>query len=187
MVGELRSHNLVVVQLLSNVQLFVTPWTVARQASLSFTISWSLLKLMSIESVMPSNHLILCRPFSSCRQFFPASGSFPVSQLFTSGSQSTGASASASVLAVNSQGWFPLGLTCLIHLQSKGLSRVFSSPTAWKHQFFSAQPSLWSNSHIHIWLLEKPQLWVYGLLLAKWCLCFVISCIGLFPHFLVYQ
>ena len=94
-------------------------------------------------------------PFSSCLQSFPASGSFPVSWLFTSGGQSTGASASASVLPMPIQGWFPLGLTDLISLLSKGLSRVFSSTTVWKHQFLRAQPSLWSNSHIHTWLLEK--------------------------------
>ena len=78
----------IVLQSLSHVRLFATPWTAARQASLSFTISWSLLKLMSIESVMPSNHLILCCPLSSCLQSFPASGSFSVSRLFASGSQS---------------------------------------------------------------------------------------------------
>ena len=146
----------VVVQSLSRVQLFVTPWTSAHQASLCITNSQSLLKLMSIASVMPSNHLILCHPFSSCFQSFPAWGSFPVSQLFTSGGQSVEASASASVLAVNIQDWFPLGWTGWISLQSKGLSRVFSNTTVQKHQFFGAQPSLWSNSHIHTWLLEKP-------------------------------
>ena len=108
-------------------QLFVTPWTVARQTSLSLIIFWSLLKLMSIESLMPSNHLILFRLFSSCPQSFPASGSFPISRLFTSGGQSIGASASGSVLPMNIQGLFPLGLTGLIFLLSKGLSRVFSS------------------------------------------------------------
>ena len=92
-------------------------------------------------------------PFSFCLQPFPASGSFPMSWLFTSGCQ---ASASASVFPVNIQDWFPLGLTGLISLLSKGLSRVFSGTTVWKHQFFSAQPSLWSNSHIHKCLLEKP-------------------------------
>ena len=97
-------------------------------------------------------------PFSFCLPSFPPSGSFPMSQLFASGGQSTGASASASVLPVNIQGWFPSGLTGLIFLQSKGLSRVFSNTTVWKHQFFGAQPSLWSNSHMHTWLLEKPQL-----------------------------
>ena len=95
-------------------------------------------------------------PFSFCLQSFPASGSFPVSQIFTSGGQSTGAL--ASVLPVNSQGWFPLGLTGWISLQSKGLSRVFSNTTVQKHQFFIAQLSLWSNSHIHTWPLEKPVL-----------------------------
>ena len=95
-------------------------------------------------------------PFSSHLQSFPASGSFPVSHLFTSGSQSLGALASAWVLPMNIQGWFPLSLTSLISLQFKGLSRVFSHNTVQKHQFFDAQPSLWSNSHIHSWLLEKP-------------------------------
>ena len=95
-------------------------------------------------------------PFSSHPQSFPASGSFQMSLLFTSGGQNIGASASASVFPVNIQDWFPLGLTGLNSLQSKGLSRVFSSATVLKHQFFSVQPSLWCNSHIHIWLLEKP-------------------------------
>ena len=93
-------------------------------------------------------------PFSSCPQSFPASASFPVSRLFASGGQSIAASASA--LPMNIQGGSPLGLTGLIFLRSKGPSRVFSSTTIQKHQFFGAQPSLWSNSHIHTWLLEKP-------------------------------
>ena len=93
--------GLVVVQLFSHVPLFATPWTAAHQASLSFTISWSLLRLMSIESVMPSNHLILVVPFSSCLQSFPASGAFPMSQLFTSGGQSIRTSALATVFVVN--------------------------------------------------------------------------------------
>ena len=95
-------------------------------------------------------------PFSSCPQSFPASGSFPVSQLFASGGQSIGVSTSISVLPVNTQDWFPLGWTGWISLQSKGLSRVFSNTTVQKHQFFHAQISLWSNSHIHTRLLEKP-------------------------------
>ena len=94
-----------------------------------FTISLSLLKFMSILSVMPSNHLILYAPFSSCPQSFPVSGSFPMGPFFTSGDQDIGGSASASVLSVNIQGRFPLGLTALIFLLSKGLSRVFSSTT----------------------------------------------------------
>ena len=95
-------------------------------------------------------------PFSSCLQSFLVSASFLMSRLFESGGQSIGASTSASVLPINIQGWFPLGWTGWISLQSKGLSRVFSNITVWKHQFLRAQPSLWSNSHIHIWLLEKP-------------------------------
>ena len=95
-------------------------------------------------------------PFSSCLQSFPASGSFLMSQFFALDGQSIGASASASVLLLKIQGWFPLGLTGLISLQSKGISRVFSYSSAQKHQFFGAQPSLCSNSHIHTWLLEKP-------------------------------
>ena len=93
-------------------------------------------------------------PFSSCFHSFPASGCFSMSWFFTSGSQNIGAS--ASVLPMNIQGWFPLALTSLISLQTKGLSRVFSSTTVWKYQFFWVQPSLWSNSHNHTWLLEKP-------------------------------
>ena len=93
--------------------------------------------------------------FSPCPQFFPASGSFPMSWLFASGGQSIGVSASASVLPMNIQGWFPLGLTNLISLQSKGFSRVFSNTTVQKHQFFGAQPSWWFNSHTHTWLWEK--------------------------------
>ena len=103
-----------------------------------------------------SNHLSSVIPFSSCLQSFLASGSSPVSQFFTSSGPSIGASASASVLPMNIQNWFPLGLIGLIPLQSKGLSRVFSNTTVQKHQFFGAQLSLWSNSHIHTWLLDKP-------------------------------
>ena len=124
------------------------------QAFLSFAISW-----------VCSNSYLLSRwyhptisssvtLFSSCLQSFPASGSFPMSQFFASGGQSIGAS--ASVLPINIQDWFPLGLTGLISLQSKGLWRVFSNTTVQKHQFFSAQLSLCSNSHIHKWLRVKP-------------------------------
>ena len=147
---------LFVVQLLIRVQLFATSWTAACQASLSFTISWSLLKLMSIELVTPSSHLILCCPLFILPSIFPASGSFQMSQFFASGGQSIGASVSASVLPANIQCWFPLELTGLISLLSKGLSRVFSNTTAWKHQLFGPQHSLLrSNSHIHTWLLGK--------------------------------
>ena len=125
----------VVVQSLSYVWLFVTPWTAGCQASLSFTISQSLLKLMSIESVMPSSHVIRLSTFFSCHQYFPASESFLTSWLFTSGGQSIETSASASVLLVNIQD-FPFELTGLISLQSKRLSRVCSNTTVQKHLFF---------------------------------------------------
>ena len=106
-------------------------------------------------------------PFSSCPQPFPASGSFLMSRLFAWGGQTIGVSASASVPPMNTQDWSPLGWTGWISFQSKGLSRVFSYPTVQKHQFFCTQPSLWFNSHIHAWPLEKPWLWVYGPLSAK--------------------
>ena len=144
------------VQSLSHDRLFETPWTAAHQASVSLTNSWSLLKFMSIELVLPLNHLILYCPFSSCLQACPASGSFPMSQLFAPGGQRIGVSVSASVLPMNIQDWFPLGWTDWISLQSKGFSRVFSKTTVQKHQFFHTQLSLWSNSHIHTRLLEKP-------------------------------
>ena len=119
------------------------------------------------DAIQPS-YLLLSVLFSSCPESFPASGSFPMSQFFTSGGQSIGVSASASVLAMNIQGWFPLGLTDLICLQSKGLSRVFSNTTVQKRQFFGAQlSSLWSKSHIHTWLLRKPYPWLDRPLLAK--------------------
>ena len=105
--------------------------------------------------------------FSSCLQSFPASGSFPMSQFFALCGQNIGTPASAWVLPMNIQDWFLLGFTGLISLLSKGLSRVFSNTTVQKPQFFSAKLSLWYNSHIHTWLLEKPQLWLYRPLLAK--------------------
>ena len=137
------------VQSLSCVRLFVTPWTAAHQASLSITNSRSLLKLMSIESVMPSNHLTLCCPLFLLPSIFPEAGSFQMSQLFASSGQSIGVSASASVLPMNTQDSSLLGWTGCISLQSKGLSRVSSNTTVQKHQFFITQLSLQSNSHIH--------------------------------------
>ena len=116
----LSADLFVVVQSLSCVQFLTTPWTAALLASLSFIISQSLLRLMSIESLISSNHLILFIPSFSCPQSLPASGSFPMSRLFPSGGQSIGASASASVLPMNIQGWFPLRLTSLISLLSRG-------------------------------------------------------------------
>ena len=106
-------------------------------------------------------------PFSSCLQSFPASGSFSMSQFFTSGSQSIGVSASASALPMNTQDWSPLGWIGWISLLSKGLSRVFSNTIIQNNQFSGTQLSLYSNSHIHTWPLEKPQLWLDGLLLQS--------------------
>ena len=134
------------VQLLSHVQLFVTPWTAVHRASLSITNSWNLLRLMPVESVMPSNHLILCHPLLLLSSIFHSIRSFPLSQFFTSGGQSIGVSASASVLPMSIQDWFPLGLTGLISLLSKELSRVFS-----KLQFKSINSSALS-------LLYSPTL-----------------------------
>ena len=121
------------VQLLSRVQLFATPRTSAHQASLSITNSWSLPKLMSTESVMPSNHLILCCPLL-LPSVFPSIRVFSNESALTSGGQSIGVSASTSVLPMNTQDWSPLGCTGWISLQSKGLSRVFSNTTVQKHQ-----------------------------------------------------
>ena len=143
------------VQSLSHLWVFATPWTAAHQASLSITNSHSLLKLMSIELVMPSNHFILCCPlllpsiFPSIRVFSNESG-LPITwPKYWSFSFSISPS-------LNTQGWSPLGWTGWISLHSKGLSRVFSNTTVQKHQFFGAQLSLESNSHIHTWLLGEP-------------------------------
>ena len=128
--------------------LTVTPWTAALQASLSFTISLSLLKLLSVKSMVSSNHLILCCPLL-LPSVFPSIRVFSNVQLFASCGQSIGASASASVLPMNIQGWFPIGLTgwspCC-----PGNSQESSSTTVWRHQLFGTQLSLWSNSHIHM-------------------------------------
>ena len=143
------------VQSLSCVQLFATPRTAALQTFLSITNPWSLLKLMSITLVIPSNQLILCHSLL-LPSMFPSIRVFSMSQFFASGGQSIGVSALASVLPMNIQGWFSLGLNGLISLQSKGLSTVFSNTIVQKHQFFGTQLFLWSNSHIHTWPLEKP-------------------------------
>ena len=148
---ESSKHISQSVQSLSRVQLFATPWTAARQASPSITISQSLLKLMAIESVMPSNHLFLCHPLL-LPSIFPSIRVFSYESIL----QSTGVSASASVLPMNIQDWFPSGWTGWISFLTKGLSRVFSNTTVQKHQFFSIQLSSQSNSHIHTWPLEKP-------------------------------
>ena len=133
-----------------------TPWIAARQASLSITNSWSSPKLCPLSRWCHPAISSSVVPFSSCPQSLPASESFPMSQLFAWGDQSTGVSASASFLPKNTQDWSPIGWTGWISLQSKGLSRVFSNTTLQKHQFFGAQLSSQSNSHIHTWPLEKP-------------------------------
>ena len=140
------------VQSLSCVRFFATPWIAARQASLSITNSQSLLKLMPIKSVMPSNYLILCHPLLLLPPIPPSIRVFSNESTL----RMRWSSASASVLPMNTQDWSPLGWTSWISLRSKGLSRVFSNTTVQKHQFFSAQLSSQSNSHIHTWPLEKP-------------------------------
>ena len=131
----------VVIQSLSGVRLFATAWTTAYQAPLS-SLSPSLLKLMSIELVMLSNHLILCLPLLLLPSIFPSINVFSSEKTWGGQSIEASASASASVLPMKIQGWFLLGLTGLISLQSKGLSRVFSSTTVRKHQFFVTQSSM---------------------------------------------
>ena len=155
------------VQSLSHVWLLVNPQTAPCQASLSIPSSQNLLRLMSIEAMMPSNHLIFCCCVSSCLQTFPELGSSQMNQLFKSGDQRIGVSASASVLSMNIQDWFLLGRIGWISLLSKELSRVFSNTTVQNQQFFSTQLSLNSNFDIHTWLQEKPSLWLDGPLLAK--------------------
>ena len=158
-------HGIVVVfQLLNHVWLFVTPWTAARQASLSFTISQSSLKLMSIETMMPSNHLILCHSLLLLASIFPSIKVFSNESVLLIKWPKYWP---ASVLPISIQDWFPWGWTGLISLQSKGFSRAFSSTIIGKQQFFGSHPSLWSNSHIHTWPLEKPKLWLDGPLLVN--------------------
>jgi len=137
---------------------------ITHQSPLSSTISQNLIKVMSIESVIISNNVILSHPFCFCLQAFSISGSFPVSWLFALGGQNTRVSSSATVLPIkNIQGWFPLGLPGLISVQSKGLSRVFSSTTIRKHQFSSAQPSLWSNSYSYMTTGKNMALTIWTL------------------------
>ena len=155
--GPISSVHFSSVQSLSHVRLFATPWIAAHQASLFITNSQSSLRLTSIESVMPSSHLILCRPLLLLHPIPPSIRVFSneSSQHFTWGGQSTGVSALASFLPKNTQGWSPLGWTSWISLQSKGLLRVFYT-TVQKHRFFGAQLSSQSKFHIHTWPLEKP-------------------------------
>ena len=155
------------VQLLSHVRLFVTPWTAARQFPLSITSSWSSPKPMFIKLVMPANHLILCHPLLLLPSIFPSIRIFSNESALCIKWPNIGVSASTSVLPMNIHDWFPLGWTGWIFLQSKRLSRVFSNTTVQRHQFFGAQPSSQSNSHIHTWSLKKPEPWLDGPLLTK--------------------
>ena len=157
-----RSYSLsfvyVVVQSLSPFWLFATPWTAAHQLLCRpLWPEFAQIHVQWVSDVTEPSDLLL--PPSLFASVLPRIRIFPLSPLFASGGWSFGASASAkafTVLPVNIQCWFPLGLTGLITLPSKGLSRVFLSTTVWKHHFFSTQPSLWSRSHSHTWLLEKP-------------------------------
>ena len=148
-------ENYVFVQSLSRVQLFATPWTKAHQASCPSPSPGACSDSCASSQWCHSTISFSVIPFSHL-QSFPASGSFLMSQLFSSGDQSIGASASASVLPMNIQDWLSSGWTDWISLQFKGLSRVFSNTTVQKHHFFIAQPSSQSNSHIHTWPQEKP-------------------------------
>ena len=161
-IGASASVQFSSIQSVSHVQFFATTWTAAHQASLSITNSPNLLKLMSIKSVIHPTISSSVVPFSSHLQSFLATGSILINQFITSGGQIIAVSASNEY-----SGLIPLQLTGYNSLQSKGLSRVFTNTTVQKHQFFSAQLSLRSNSHIYMWLLEKPQLWLDGVMLAK--------------------
>ena len=156
----------------------MTSWTAACQAPLSSSVSQSLLMFTSIESGILLTISSSAVSFSFCLHSFPTWGSFPMSRIFASGGQSIRNSILASVLPVNIQGWFPLGLTDLISLLPKWLSRVFSSTTIQKHQFFSAQPS-YGPTFPSVHDYWENHSWLYGPLSAKWCLCFLICCLGL--------
>ena len=154
---EITEIFVVVVQLLSHVQLYVTPWTSATRLPCPLLSPWICCNSCPLSRWCHPTISSFIVPFLSCPQSFSASGSFPMSQLFTSGGQSIGASASESVLPMNILGWFSLRLTVWSPYCS-GDSRVFSNTRVWKHQFFSAHLSLWSNPHVHTWLLEKQKL-----------------------------
>ena len=163
---------------LSHVLLFATPWTAAHQASLSFTVSWSLLKLLPIESMMPSTIASSVTPFSSCPQSLPASGSFPTSWLFTLDDQNIGAL--ASVLSMNIESWFPLGFTGLIFLRVHGtlkslLQHNLKASVLWPLAFFMVQLS-------YLYMTTGKTVTLTIPLLAKWCHCFLICCLGLFEE-----
>ena len=175
---------LIVVWLPRHVWLFVTPWTAACQASLSHTISQNVPKFMSIESLMPSNHLIISHRLLLLPSIFPRIRVFSRESAFHikwPKYWGFSFSISHSSESISIQSWFPLGLTGLISLMSKETSKIFSSTTIRQHQFFSTF-TLLSSSHISTWQPERPWLWLWGPLLTKWCLCFLIYCLGLSLH-----
>ena len=155
-----------VVQSPSCVWLFVTLWIAAHQASLSFAISWNLPKFMFVTSVMPSSHLLFWCPLLLLPSISPTIRDFPNESAVCITWQNTGVPISGSVLPTSIQGWFPLILTGLISLMSKGLS-VFSSTIVQRHQFFGVLPSLWSSSHNQTWPLGRPQPWLHRPLSGK--------------------
>ena len=165
------------VQSLSRVQFFATPRITACQASLPITNSQGPYKHMTIESVMPSSHLILCRPLLLLPPIPPSIRVFSNESVLHIKWPKYWSFSFSIVLPMNIHCWIPLGLTGLISLLPKGFPRVFSNTTVQKHQFFGTQLSLWNNSHIHTWPLEKPYLWLDRPLLAKYCLCFLICCL----------
>ena len=168
--------RILVVQSLSHIQLFETPWTAHTRLTCPSPSLRAFSNSCSLSQWCHPTILFSVVPFSSCLQSFPASESFLMSQPFASGGQKTGASASASVLPMNIQNWFPLGLTGLISLESKGLSRVFSNTTVQKHHLFGVQLSLWSNSHPYTTtgktIALTRQTFVGNV-------CFLICCLGL--------
>ena len=169
--------TVVVVQSLSGVLLLAVSWTATYQASLSFAISQSWLKLMSIELVMPSNHLIFCHPFLLLPSIFPSIRAIS-NELAIPIRWPKYWSFSCNISPSNEYSGL---ISFRIYWESKRLSRAFSSAIVQKHQYFGAQPSLWSNSNTLTWLLEKPKLWLWLWcpLSAKWCFCFLICCLGL--------
>ena len=150
------SNVFISVQLLNHVQLFATPWIAARQASMYITNSQSQLRLTSIESVMPSNHHILCHPLLLLPPLPPSIRVFSNESTLRMRWPTYWSFSFSIIPPKNTQGWSPSKWTGWITLQTKGLSRVFSNTTVQKHQFFGALPSSQSNSHIHTWPLEKP-------------------------------
>ena len=174
---RMKSSDLNSVQSLSHVWLFVTPWTALCKASLAVTNSCSLLKLMSIKSVMPSNHLFLCCPLLLLPSILPSIRMFSNESVLCIRWPKY-CNFSFSISPSNEySGLISFRMDYLISLKSKRLSRVSSNSQVQKHQFFGAQLSLWSNAHMHTWLLEKPWLWLDGSLLAKSYLCFLICCL----------